>query len=130
MSRVAAGSPLALVKNFDCSKSIGPCISVGEADLDDIRVETFVNGERRQDYTTRDMIFSFAEVLEYLSQDFTFHPGDVITVGTGAGTIMDMMIPKADGSWPKDQFLKAGDTVEIRSPVVGSLVGHVVPKSS
>ena len=123
------GSPVALVKNFDCSKSFGPCISVGEADLDNIQVETYVNGEPRQSYSTRDMIFSFAEVLEYLSQDFTFYPGDVITLGTGAGTAMDTTVPNADGRWPKDRFLKPGDAVEISSPVVGSLIGHVVAKS-
>ena len=122
------GNPLMQVKNFDCSKSIGPCISVGEADLDNIRVETYVNGELRQNFTTRDMIFSFAEVLEYLSQDMTFFPGDVVSLGTGAGTAIDTTIPNADGSWPKARFLKPGDLVEVRSSVVGSLTGNVVAK--
>jgi 2-keto-4-pentenoate hydratase/2-oxohepta-3-ene-1,7-dioic acid hydratase in catechol pathway len=123
-------TPLLAIKNFDCSKSIGPCISVGEANPDDMRVETFVNGERRQSFTTRELIFSFGELLEYLSGDFTFYPGDVITLGTGPGTAMDTTVPNADGSWPKDRFLSPGDTVEVRSSVVGSLVGHVVSKSS
>jgi len=123
-------SPLALVKNFDCSKSIGPAISVGETDVDDIWVETYVNGERRQKFSSREMIFSFAEVLEYLSRDLTFYPGDVITLGTGAGTVIDSMRLNADGSWPKERFLKPGDTVEVLSPAVGSLVGHVVAKSN
>jgi 2-keto-4-pentenoate hydratase/2-oxohepta-3-ene-1,7-dioic acid hydratase in catechol pathway len=123
-------NPLMLIKNFDCSKSIGPSISVGEADVDDVRVETFVNGERRQAFSSKDMIFSFAEVLEYFSRDMTFHPGDVISMGTGAGTTVDSIVPNAEGKWPKERFLKPGDTVEVKSPVVGSLVSNVAAKAS
>lgn len=121
---------LILAKNFDCSKSIGPTISVGEADINDMPVETLVNGELRQSYSTRDMSYGFAEILEFLSRDFTFYPGDVISLGTGAGTGIDRTVPMADGRWPTDKFLKPGDTVEVRSPAVGSLIGHVVPKST
>jgi 2-keto-4-pentenoate hydratase/2-oxohepta-3-ene-1,7-dioic acid hydratase in catechol pathway len=119
-----------LVKNFDCSKSIGPCIAVDEVNIDDFQLQTYINGKLRQDHNTRDMIFSFAEVLEYLSQDLTFYPGDVVAGGTGAGTAIDKTVPNKDGSWPRDLFLKPGDTVEVKSAQLGSLVGHVVPKSA
>ena len=124
--------PNALIraKNFDCSKSIGPAISVGEADITDMPIETLVNGELRQSYSTKDMSYGFAEVLEFLSEDFTFYPGDVIALGTGAGTGIDQTVPGADGKWPTDKFLKPGDTVEVRSLSVGSLVNYVVQKSS
>ena len=61
----------AMGKNFDSSCSLGPCIAVGEADPFDTDVETLVNGERRQRFNTRDMVFSFGEYLEYLSRDLT-----------------------------------------------------------
>ena len=67
----------ALQKNFDGCCSIGPCILVWDRDGDEIdpfdaQVETLVNGERRQHYSTKDMVFSFGEYLEHLSRDFTF----------------------------------------------------------
>src|SRR5271167_4355732 len=57
------GGPLnfGFPKNFDTSCSLGPCIAVGEADPTNIHLETLVNGERRQRFNTRDMVFSFGE---------------------------------------------------------------------
>jgi len=78
-----------LAKNFDRAASLGPCIVVGELDPQNIDVETRVDGELRQSYNTRDMVFSFGELLEFLSRDFTFVPGDIIFGGTGAGTAQD-----------------------------------------
>ena len=83
------GSRFATSKNFDTGFSMGPCIAVGELDPFDAEVETFVNGERRQHYRTTGMVYDFAEYLEYLSTDFTFYPGDVISGGTAAGTAAD-----------------------------------------
>ena len=50
---------------------------------------TLVNGECRQRFNTRDMVFTFGEYLEYLSRDFTLYPGDIISGGTAAGTAAD-----------------------------------------
>ena len=119
-------SPLMPLKNFDHSKSIGPCIVVDEIDPNDFRIETYVNGQRRQAFDTSEMIFSFGEVLEHFSRDFTFFPGDVIAGGTGAGTAIDQTIPNPDGSWPRDLFLKPGDEVEVRAEGIGSIFGHIV----
>lgn len=113
-------------KNFDLSASLGPCIVVGEVDPQDVNIETRVNGDLRQRYSSRDMVFSFAEILAYLSTDFTFVPGDVILGGTGAGTAQDSTKLNADGSRPHDRFLKAGDVVEISSPAIGNLTNRVV----
>ncbi|HEU0168615.1 MAG TPA: fumarylacetoacetate hydrolase family protein [Chloroflexota bacterium] len=112
-----------LAKNFDGSTSMGPCIAVGEVDPQAVEVRTLVNGELRQNYSSKDMTFSFAEYLEYLSQDLTFLPGDVISAGTGAGTAMESA--RADGG---AKFLKVGDSVEVVSPQVGSLKTHIVAK--
>jgi 2-keto-4-pentenoate hydratase/2-oxohepta-3-ene-1,7-dioic acid hydratase in catechol pathway len=79
----------------------------------------------RQDYTSAEMTFSFAEFIEYLSRDFTFEPGDLIAAGTGAGTAMD-------SSRPGDErlFLKPGDAVEVSSPQIGSLANPIVAKGA
>jgi 2-keto-4-pentenoate hydratase/2-oxohepta-3-ene-1,7-dioic acid hydratase in catechol pathway len=115
-----------LAKNFDLSLSIGPSIAIGEIDPQNVDLETRVNGDLRQHFNSRDMAFSFAEILAFLSVDFTFVPGDVILGGTGAGTAQDSTKPNADGSRPHDRFLKKGDTVEISSPTVGTLTNRVV----
>jgi acylpyruvate hydrolase len=115
-----------LQKNFDGAVSMGPCIAVGEVNHQDADVETRVNGVLRQSYNTREMIWSFGEVLEYLSQDFTFIPGDVIAGGTSAGTAADKSRRGPDGRRPLDLFLKIGDTVEVSSSKIGALSNKIV----
>ena len=116
-------------KNFDTSCSMGPCIAVGEADPTNIDMETLVNGECRQRFNTRDMVFTFGEYLEYLSRDFTLYPGDIISGGTAAGTAADSSELLPDKTSAPERFLKPGDLVEMRSPSVGSLNTRVVAKS-
>jgi len=120
----------ALQKNFDTCCSIGPCIAVDEVGPFDAEVETLVNGERRQHYSTRDMVFSFGEYLEHLSRDFTFYPGDMISGGTAAGTAADASPLLADNTPSPDYFLKPGDVVEIVSPIIGTLRAHIVAKET
>jgi acylpyruvate hydrolase len=119
----------AMGKNFDNSCSLGPCIAVDEAEATNVDVETWVNGDRRQKFNTKDMVFSFAEFLAYLSRDFTMYPGDIISGGTAAGTAADSSDIK-DGVFAPERFLKAGDTVEIKSPQVGSLKSKIVAKKN
>jgi acylpyruvate hydrolase len=115
-----------LQKNFDGAVSMGPCIVVGETDHQDVDAETRVNGVVRQSYNTKEMIWNFAEVLEYLSQDFTFVPGDVIAGGTSAGTAADKSRRGPDGKRPLDLFLKIGDVVEVSSSKIGALSNKIV----
>jgi acylpyruvate hydrolase len=118
----------AMAKNFDTSCSLGPCIAVGECDPFAADVETYVNGERRQHFNTRDMVFSFGEYLEYLSADLTFHPGDIISGGTAAGTAADSSPILPDGTSAPERYLKPGDTVEIRSGEIGTLATRIVSR--
>ena len=115
-----------LQKNFDGAVSMGPCIAVGETDYQELDAETRVNGVVRQSYSTKEMIWNFGEVLEYLSQDFTFVPGDVIAGGTSAGTAADKSRRGPDGKRPLDLFLKIGDTVEVSSSKIGALANQIV----
>jgi 2-keto-4-pentenoate hydratase/2-oxohepta-3-ene-1,7-dioic acid hydratase in catechol pathway len=128
--REGPGGPLnfAFPKNFDTSCSLGPCIVIGEADPTNVDMETLVNGESRQRFNTRDMVFTFGEYLEYLSRDFTLYPGDMISGGTAAGTAADSSELLPDGTSAPERFLKPGDVVEMRSPPIGSLRTRVIAK--
>jgi 2-keto-4-pentenoate hydratase/2-oxohepta-3-ene-1,7-dioic acid hydratase in catechol pathway len=124
------GRPLSfnLAKNFDTSASLGPCIVVGELDPMNVAVETRVNGDLRQQYNSGDMTFNFAELIEFLSRDFTFQPGDILAAGTGAGTAMDSSPRGPNGYASTERFLKAGDQVEVSSPGIGALRNRIVAR--
>jgi 2-keto-4-pentenoate hydratase/2-oxohepta-3-ene-1,7-dioic acid hydratase in catechol pathway len=117
-------------KNFDTCFSMGPCIVVGEGiDPANVQIQTYVNGELRQNFNTRDMVVSFGEYLAYLSRDLTFHPGDALSGGTAAGTAADSSAISKDGVYAPERFLKPGDVVEVRSPVIGVLGSRIVAAS-
>ncbi len=130
--RETPGGPLnfGFPKNFDTSCSMGPCIAVGEADPTNVDMETLVNGERRQHFNTRDMVFTFGEYLEHLSRDFTLYPGDIISGGTAAGTAADSSELLPDNISAPERFLKPGDVVEMNSPPIGSLRTRVAAKKN
>lgn len=64
-----------------------------------------VNGVRMQTGNTKNMIFSAAKIVSYLSQFMTLEPGDVITTGTPPGVGLGMK--------PNPVFLKKGDVVTL-----------------
>ena len=101
-------------KNFDATGSIGPWLVpyTDESQLADIKLETRVNGEVRQQDRTGRMIFSFRKIINYISTFTTLVPGDVIVCGTptGAGARFDPPI-----------WLKPGDVVEVEAEGIGML---------
>ena len=115
----------ALQKNFDGCCSIGPSIAVGEIDHMKVELETRINGEVRQKFISGDMAFSYAEYLEYLSQNLTFFSGDIISGGTAEGTAMDSSPINVGLKPQKQRFLKSGDIVEIESAQIGLLRTYV-----
>jgi len=70
-------------KAFDGSAPLGPVL---ETDLDPRAIEmtTHVGGELRQEATTARMLFDPIEVLAFLSERYTFRPGDVVAFGSPA----------------------------------------------
>jgi 2-keto-4-pentenoate hydratase/2-oxohepta-3-ene-1,7-dioic acid hydratase in catechol pathway len=106
-------------KNFDRSGSIGPWIVTADAlDLTEtLTLTTRVNGEVRQHDTTRRLVFSFTDLLVYLSTFATLAPGDLIVTGTptGAGARFDPPV-----------WLKPGDVVEVEVPEIGTLRNSVI----
>ncbi|RTE94095.1 fumarylacetoacetate hydrolase family protein [Bradyrhizobium sp. LVM 105] len=101
-------------KNFDRTGSIGPWLIpyTDESQLADIKLETRVNGDVRQQDRTSRMIFSFRKIINYISTFTTLVPGDVIVTGTptGAGARFDPPI-----------WLKPGDVVEVEAEGIGVL---------
>ena len=109
-------------KNFDASGSLGPWMVTADA-VDwntPMRLTTRVNGEVRQDDTTASMIFSFADIIVYLTTFTTLKPGDVIATGTptGAGARFDPPV-----------WLVPGDVVEIEAPGIGVLANTVADET-
>jgi acylpyruvate hydrolase len=121
------GARFAFDKNFDGSFTLGPSIVIGEGvDFEDMLIETTVNGEQRQHFSSKDMIFSFGEMVAFGSRDFTLYPGDIISGGTAGGTGMDSSPRGPDGKKATERFLKPGDVVEVSSPRVGTLRNRIV----
>ena len=95
-------------KGFDSFCPVGPRLVTG-LDLQNLRVQSFVNGEPRQDGNTRDQIWPVVDLVQFIAGVMTLHPGDLISTGT------------PEGVGP----LSAGDRVEIRVEGVGGLENPV-----
>jgi 2-keto-4-pentenoate hydratase/2-oxohepta-3-ene-1,7-dioic acid hydratase in catechol pathway len=91
-------------KGCDSFGPIGPWLVTKDevADPQQLRLWLDVNGERMQDSSTADMIFSCAEIVSYVSRFMTLLPGDVICTGTPQGVGMG-----------RGRFLKVGDRIRL-----------------
>lgn len=106
-------------KNFSRSGAIGPWMVTSDAvqNVNAMTLETYVNGELRQQDTTARLMFPFDYLVSYLSIFYSLQPGDIISTGTpnGAGARFDPPI-----------FLAPGDTVEVFCPEIGTLQNGVI----
>jgi 2-keto-4-pentenoate hydratase/2-oxohepta-3-ene-1,7-dioic acid hydratase in catechol pathway len=113
-------------KALDRFLPLGPLVvEAGEVrDPQDVAIRCRVNGEVVQDATTRDMVFSVAELIAFASEAITLEPGDVLLTGTpkGVGYVRDPQL-----------FLSPGDTVEVEIGDFGVLlnpVGEPYPRAA
>ena len=82
----AAGLPWELSKCFDGAAPLGTFIPVSSLpDRDNISFRLEINGKTVQQGNTSDMIFSFNQIIEYVSGFFTLKTGDLIFTGTPSG---------------------------------------------
>jgi 2-keto-4-pentenoate hydratase/2-oxohepta-3-ene-1,7-dioic acid hydratase in catechol pathway len=79
-----------------------------------LKIETYVNGEKRQSSNTSYMIFSPQQLIAYISKMWTLEPGDIIWSGTPEGVIVGY--PKEKQVW-----LKAGDEITSSIEKLGDL---------
>ena len=108
-----------LGKSFDTHAPFGPFIVTAD-EIDPgkpMHMTVKVNGEVTQDDNTASMIFSFADLIAYITTFMTIKPADIIVTGTPV-----KLGPRSD----PPRWLKAGDTVEISSPELGTLRNTVV----
>lgn len=80
------GRPWFFAKNFDRALPLGPALAP-EAFFDprDVRLETRVNDEARQDARTSAMVVGIADAIAHVSRQLTWRPGDLLLMGTPAG---------------------------------------------
>lgn len=86
------------------------------ADVQSLDIRCLVNGEAVQSSNTREMIFSVAYLVAYLSRAITLEPGDLILTGTPAGVGLGLKPPR---------FLKRGDIVSVEIQGLGSVTNPV-----
>ena len=98
------GHPWELSKSFDQSSPLGLMRSYDDSfDLFDIPFACFVNGEKRQEGNTKDMIFSIPQIISFLSTVWKLMSGDLIYTGTPSGI----------------GVIKSRDEIILNSPILG-----------
>jgi 2-keto-4-pentenoate hydratase/2-oxohepta-3-ene-1,7-dioic acid hydratase in catechol pathway len=106
-----------LGKSFDTFCPMGPwLVSADEVDGQNTRLRLWVNGEERQNASTRDFIFDIPKLIETLSGGITLYPGDIIATGTPVGVGIGFKPPK---------YLKSGDVVRIEIDGIGVIENPV-----
>ena len=96
-------------KGSDGFAPVGPYLVRG-LDWSDLMVSTYVNGELRQNESTKMLIHSPQKIVSWISRYITLEPGDVIFTGTPGRT----------------QSIKDGDTVEVRIEGLGKLENRFI----
>ena len=134
----------ARAKGYDTFCPLGPWITTHQSldEVGSLAVRTTLDGELRQDGNTKDMIFTVAELVAYISSYTTLLPGDVILTGTPEG--VGPMLPgqevtvEIEGIGAADQPGRGGHRGELRVPATrvpefgarddGSVLGGLAPE--
>jgi len=108
-----------IAKSFDTFAPMGPWVVTTEelSEPGHLTLRTVVNGEKRQDANTSELIFDIAALIEFISAGVTLEPGDLITTGTPAGVGARRTPPS---------FLQPGDSVRVEISGIGALENPVV----
>jgi 2-keto-4-pentenoate hydratase/2-oxohepta-3-ene-1,7-dioic acid hydratase in catechol pathway len=104
-------------KDFDTGNALGPCLVTADEVPDpySLTMVACVNGEQWSSGSSRDMRYTFEEMIAYISQDETLHPGEFIGSGTpGNGCGLEL-----------DRWLKPGDVVELEVERLGILRNRI-----
>ncbi|HEY9232483.1 MAG TPA: fumarylacetoacetate hydrolase family protein [Blastocatellia bacterium] len=110
-------------KGLDTFAPCGPWLVTQDeiADPQALDISLRVNGELRQQSNTSDLIFKIAELVEFISQDLTLRPGDIVSTGTpsGVGVFMDPPV-----------YLQGGEQIEITIAGIGQLRNPVAGRGA
>lgn len=96
-------------KGFDTFAPVGPVVET-ELDPGDLEISTYLNGERKQHSSTKNLLFSVPMLVSFISKVMTLLPGDIISTGTPSGV----------------GPMKNGDKVEVEIEGIGKLTNYVV----
>lgn len=108
----------ARAKSFDTFCPLGPAlVTPDELDCGRLEIRSVLNGRVMQQGTTADMVFTVAELVSYLSDQFTLMPGTVILSGTPAGVGFARTPPV---------YLRSGDRIDVEIEGIGCLSNPVV----
>ncbi len=99
-------------KSLDGFCPMGPWMTSRDEAPTDMRMQTWVNGEQRQNAHISQLIFDVPTLIETMSAAFTLLPGDLILTGTSVGVGVGFNPPK---------FLKHGDVVRVAISGLGEL---------
>jgi 2-keto-4-pentenoate hydratase/2-oxohepta-3-ene-1,7-dioic acid hydratase in catechol pathway len=104
-------------KGKDFANGFGPyLVTPDEINIENLSVTARVNGEIWSEGSTKEMIHTFPEIIEYVSQDESIYPGDVLGTGTvGEGCGLEL-----------DRWIQPGDVVELQAKEMGTLKHHIV----
>jgi 2-keto-4-pentenoate hydratase/2-oxohepta-3-ene-1,7-dioic acid hydratase in catechol pathway len=110
-------------KALDGFAPMGPWIVTADEipDPQTLPIRCLVNGETLQDANTSEMVFSVAEILEFVTEAITLEPGDVVMTGTPPGVGMARTPPR---------FLHPGDVVRVEIGGIGALENPVAGPSA
>ena len=111
--------PWSLAKSLDTFAPLGPYVEIIDdpSRLEDLCLETRLNGEKMQQGCVQDMTLSPAKLLAYISRYMTLHPGDLIYTGTPPGVGHARKPPR---------YLQHGDLIEVRITGLDPLRNPVV----
>ncbi len=107
---------LCLAKSFDTFEPIGPCITLKDEipDPQNLNAEYRVNGELKVKGSTSDMRLNVAEIIEFISQDITLYPGDLVATGAMA---TEEYAPQVN--------VRIGDKIEMEIDRIGVLKNRI-----
>ena len=105
-------------KSFPSFNPIGPWIvTADDFNPHDVRLWTTVDGEKRQDSRTSDLIFGIDHCIWYISQFMELKAGDIVNTGTPEGVGM---------GFKPEKYLTAGQVVETGIDGLGTIKSNVV----
>lgn len=106
-------------KSLDTFAPLGPVVLDAKSapPIGEMRIQTRVNGELRQDASCSMMITPVAELIAHISSAITLEPGDIIATGTPSGVALGMNPPI---------YLQVGDTVTVSIDGIGELTNPII----
>jgi 2-keto-4-pentenoate hydratase/2-oxohepta-3-ene-1,7-dioic acid hydratase in catechol pathway len=92
-------------------------VTADELDPTDLRIRTWVDGELRQDGSTKEMVTGIGEMIAALSRVCTLEPGDLVATGTPGGV----------GAF-SGKLLRSGQRVRVEIEGIGTIENPVIPE--